>query len=153
MRNPAAVMERSALRRLVFVLAALAIAGAQLPAAAEPKPPTDPELAKSDAALLQDEAKATAEFQRRLRGQVSYRGGLLVIVDRSGGADVTVVPATIMWGIDCSDSGIAVTFGSGSGDTDNGIALQLTSASVSDEKCLHIAPAIGDAVLAITKGN
>jgi hypothetical protein len=133
------------------ILAALAVVQ---PAAAEPKPTADPDLVKSDIALLQDEAKATAEFQRRLRDQVAYRNGLLVIVDRSGTTSgVTVMPATAMWGIDCSDSGIAVTFGAGSGDTDNGIVLQLTGASISDDKCTRLAPAIGDTLLTITKGN
>jgi len=144
------------MRRLAgaAVLAALALAALASPVSAEPKPPADPDLVKSDTALLQDEDKATAEFQRRLRGQVTYRGGMLVIQDRSGtSSGVTVVPATIPWGIDCSDSGIAVTFGSGSSDTDNGIVLQLTGASISDEKCLRLAPAIGETVLAIVKGN
>jgi len=46
-----------------------------------------------------------------------------------------------------------VTFGTGSGDSDNGIVLQLTTAGISDDACTRIAPAIGQAVLAITKGN
>jgi hypothetical protein len=139
------------LPRLAILIALTAAAPLAL---AEPKPPADPSLAASDAALLQDEAKATAELQKRLRGQVTYRNGLLVIIDRSGtNTGATVMPATVMWGVDCSDNGIAVTFGSGGGDTDNGIALQLTSASVSDDKCSRLAPAIGDAMLAITKGN
>ena len=137
-----------------FALAGFVVSGLPLGAAAEPRVSVDPSLAASDAALVQDEAKATAELQRRLHAQVSYRDGVLVIIDRSGtNSGVTVVPATIMWGVDCSDNGVAVTFGAGSGDTDNGIVLQLTSASLSDEKCLKIAPAIGDAVLSITKGN
>jgi len=132
----------------------LAVLAMAQPAAAEPKPAADPDLVKSDIALLQDEGKATAEFQRRLRDQVSFRNGLLVIIDRTGTiSGVTVMPATVMWGIDCSDSGIGVTFGTGSGDTDNGIVLQLTSASISDDKCTRLAPAIGDTLLAITKGN
>lgn len=140
--------------RRLAVLAALLVIGLARPASAEPKAPIDPSLAASDTALLQDEAKATAEFQHRLRGQVTYRNGTLVIVDRSGAASgVTVVPATIMWGVDCGDSGIAVTFGAGSADTDNGIVLQLTSVAVGDDKCLRIAPALGDAVLALTKGD
>ena len=86
--------------------------------------------------------------------QVTYRNGLLVIIDRSGTTSgVTVMPATVLWGIDCSDSGLAVTFGAGSGDTDNGVVLQLTGASITDDKCLHIAPAIGEVVLALAKGN
>jgi hypothetical protein len=132
----------------------LALVVTALPVGAEPKPPSDPELVRSDAALLQDPAKAAAEFQHRLRDQVSYRNGILIIVDRTGASSgVTVVPATIMWGVDCSDSGLGVTFGTGSGDTDNGIVLQLTSAAISDTACLSIAPAIGETALAITKGN
>jgi hypothetical protein len=137
---------------------ASAVAGAlflaALPAAAQPKPPGDPGLAASDKALLQDEGKAIAELQRRLRGQVSFRNGLLIIIDRSGtNTGVAVMPATVMWGIDCSDDGLSIDFGSGSGDTDNGLELQLTTASISDDKCTRIAPAIGELMLAIAKGN
>jgi len=140
--------------RILPVVAALALCGAAVRASAEPKLPVDASLAASDAALLQDEAKATAELQRRLRGQVTYRNGLLVIIDRSGTTGgVTVMPVTVMWGVDCGDSGLAVTFGAGSGDTDNGVVLQLTSANVGDDKCTRIAPAIGESMLAITKGN
>jgi hypothetical protein len=140
-------------RTLAALLIGIVIAG-QGPAQAEPKPPADPDLAKSDAKLLEDEGKATGEFQRRLRAQVAYRNGLLVIQDHSGGSSgVVVMPATVMWSVDCSDSGLIVTFGSGSGDTDNGVDVQLTSAAVPVDKCQRIAPAIGDAVLAITKGN
>jgi hypothetical protein len=138
----------------IVTLAGLVLLGLLFEARAEPKAPVDPGLAASDAALVQDEAKATAELQRRLHAQVSYHNGVLIIIDHSGtNSGVTVVPATIMWGVDCSDGGVAVTFGSGSGDTDNGIVLQLTSTPLSDEKCLKIAPAIGEAVLSITKGE
>jgi hypothetical protein len=134
--------------------AALALAALSIPAAAEPKLSPDPDLAKSDVGLLQDEAKATAELQRRLRAQVSSRGGVLIIHDSSGAAaGVTVMPATVMWGVDCGDGGVAVTFGAGSGDTENGIVLQLTSAAISDDKCTRIAPALGEVVLAIAKGD
>jgi hypothetical protein len=133
---------------------AIALSLIALPAMAEPKPPIDPGLVASDKTLLQDEDKAIAELQRRLRDQVSYRNGLLVIIDRSGlSSGVTVMPATAMWGIDCSETGLAVTFGAGSGDTDNGLVLQLTGAAISDAKCTRIAPAVGDTLLAITKGN
>ena len=137
-----------------IAIAAASLSLAALPAFAQPKVTVDPSLAVSDAALLQEPAKAAAEFQRRLRDQVTYRDGLLVIIDKSGTAPgVTVMPATAMWGIDCSDSGLAITFGSGSGDTDNGVVLQLTSSAISDEKCRQIAPAVGETALAITKGN
>jgi hypothetical protein len=135
-------------------LTAAAFAALTSPAAAEPKIATDPGLVASDNALLQDEAKATAELQRRLSEQVTSRGGMLIIIDRSGvNSGVTVMPATVMWGVDCSDSGLAVTFGAGSGDTDNGIVLQLTSAGISDDKCTRIAPAVGETLLALIKGN
>ena len=45
------------------------------------------------------------------------------------------------------------TFGAGSGDTDNGIVLQLTGAAIGDDECTRLAPAIGEALLAIAKGN
>lgn len=139
--------------RRLMVLAAVAVAALSSLAFAEPKAPVDPSLVASDTTLMQDEAKATDELKRRLHAQVSYRDGILVIIDRSGtSSGVTVMPASVMWGIDCGDSGVAVTFGAGSADTDNGIVLQLTSASVSDDKCTRIAPPLGEAVLAITKG-
>lgn len=139
----------------LFLLAIVGLGlGALSPAIAEPKAPADPSLIASDNALLQDEAKATAELQSRLRSEVTYRNGVLVIIDRGvANADVTVMPATVMWGIDCGQEGISVTFGAGSGDTDNGTMLQLTGADVTDGKCAHIAPAIGETLLAITKGN
>jgi hypothetical protein len=130
----------------------LAFSVAAPAAIAQPKPPLDPGLAASDKALLQDEDKAIAELQRRLHDQVRYRDGLLVITDRTS-SGVTVMPATVMWSVDCSDTGLAVTFGSGSGETDNGLVLQLTSAAINDDKCARLAPALGAAVLAITKGN
>ena len=140
--------------RAIAVLSLAAALLAALPAFAQPKVVVDPSLAASDAALLQDPAKATAELQRRLRDQVTNKDGLIVIVDRSGAVSgVTVMPATVMWGIDCGDSGLAITFGSGSGDTDNGVVLQLTGASITDAKCAEIAPAVGETALAIEKGN
>lgn len=146
-------MHRSLILVLILV-AALALGGAAHSAAAEPKLPIDPSLVASDTTLLQDESKATAELQRRLRDQVSYQNGLLIIVDKSGASSgVTVMPASVMWGLDCGDSGIGLTFGTGSGDTDNGIVLQLTSAAVADDKCRRIAPAVGETLLAIIKGN
>jgi hypothetical protein len=147
-------IEVSAIHSTATLLAAAVLAGVAPPVGAEPRIAANPSLVVSDEALLQDEAKAGAEFERRLRGQVTARDGLLVIIDRSGtSSGVTVVPASIMWGVDCSDSGLTVTFGTGSGDSDNGIVLQLTSAGISDDACTRIAPAIGQVVLAIVKGD
>lgn len=140
------------MRLAAIVVAALFLAAAS--AAAQPKLPVDPGLAASDKALLQDEAKAIAELRRRLRAQASFRNGLLIIIDRSGtNTGVVVMPATATWAIDCSDSGLFIDFGSGSGDTDDGNELQLTAASISDDKCSRIAPAIGETMLAIANGS
>src|SRR5206468_1836895 len=48
---------------------------------------------------------------------------------------------------------MVVSLGAGSGDTDNGVALQLTSAAPTQEQCLAFAPALGQTVLAILKGE
>jgi len=137
---------------LAIAVAAAVLLGSPLAAQTQPRLTADPSLAASDASLLQDEDKAKTELERRLRTQATYRDGVLVLSDRSSGG-LTIMPATVMWSVECSDGGLAVTFGSGSGDTDNGIVLQLTAAAISDDKCGHIAPAIGLAVLALTKGN
>jgi hypothetical protein len=137
----------------VIAVAAAVLLGSPLAAQSQPRLTADPSLAASDATLLQDEDKAKTELERRLRNQATYRDGVLVLIDRSGAGGITVMPATVMWSVECSDGGLAVTFGSGSGDTDNGIVLQLTGAAISDDKCGRIAPAIGLAVLALTKGN
>jgi len=132
------------------VLLALALA-VSTPALAQPKLNVD---RKDDAALLRDERKAIAEFQRRLRDQVSLKNGLLIIQDRgASGASLFIVPPTAFWSVDCSEAGIAVTFGAGSGDTDNGIALQLTGAAATQEQCVAMAPPIGQTLLAIIKGE
>ena len=137
---------------LAIAVAAAVLLGSPLAAQTQPRLTADPSLAASDASLLQDEDKAKTELERRLRTQATYRDGVLVLSDRSSGG-LTIMPATVMWSVECSDGGLAVTFGSGSGDTDNGIVLQLTAAAISDDKCGHIAPAIGLVVLALTKGN
>jgi hypothetical protein len=142
------------MKLIVSLALVIALIGAARPLAAEPKPPLDPDVAKSDIALLKDEDKAIVEFQRRLHDQVTYRNGVLVIVDRTGTSPgIVVMPATVMWAVDCSDNGLGVTFGAGTGDNDNGIMVQLTNAALSDEKCQHIAPPLGEALLALVKGN
>jgi hypothetical protein len=142
-------------RRALLALAGAVLLATAPPTLSQPKPGADLDHSKSDAALLRDDAKATGELQRRLRAQVAYRNGLLIIQDNSGGdaPEVMVMPATAMWSIDCGDSGISVTFGSGTGDTENGISVQLTSAAVAADKCQRIAPALGEALVELTKGN
>jgi len=136
-----------------ILVAVAVLLGTPLVAQTQPRIKADPSQAASDASLLQDEDKAKAELERRLRNQATYRDGVLVVIDRSGDGGVTVMPATMIWSVECGDGGLFVTFGSGSGDTDNGVMLTLTGAKISDDKCARIAPAIGLAVLAVTKGN
>jgi hypothetical protein len=140
-------------RRTAIPVATAVLLGSPLVAQTQPRLKADRSQAASDASLLQDEDKAKAELERRLRNQATYRDGVLVLIDRSGGGGVTVMPATVIWGVECGDEGLIVTFGSGSGDTDNGVMLTLTGAAISDDKCTRIAPAIGLAVLAVTKGH
>ena len=136
------------------VVGALIVAMVLPVAAGRAEPRLGSDRAKDDAALLRDEAKATSELQRRLRDQVAFKDGLLVIQDRSASAaSVVVMPPTAFWSVDCGDNGIGVTFGSGSGDTDNGIALQLTAAAPTQEQCLALAPALAKSVAAIVKGE
>lgn len=139
--------------RFLAAAAVLAAAALAFAAEAEPRLMGEPDQARSDKDLLQDEAKAVGVFQQRLRDQVGVSGGLFVIEDRSGGStSVTVMPTTILWSVDCSDSGLNVTFGSGSAETDIGVTVQLTAAPISGDKCRKIAPAIGATVLALSKG-
>src|SRR5262249_4760443 len=120
------VMSTRPIRRLLAATLMLAapLSLAALPGSAQPRLTADPDQAKSGTKLLQAGAKATAELQRRVKSQVRYQNGLLIIQDRTA-SGVSVVPATIMWMVDCGEGGLAVTFGSGTGDTENGIALQL----------------------------
>ena len=85
--------------------AAAVLLGSPLVAQTQPRLKADPSLAASDASLLQDEDKAKAELERRLRNQATYRDGVLVLIDRSGGGGVKVMPATGIWGVECGDEG------------------------------------------------
>lgn len=138
--------------KILAISLALAMPGAGS-ASAGPRPTAEPAQGKNDTELLRDDAKATAEFQRRLRDQVSARNGLVIIEDHSADWSVTVMPATALWAVDCSDTGLAVTFGAGTGETDNGVAVQLTATALTAEKCRAYAPAIAEALQAILKGE
>jgi hypothetical protein len=139
------------MRALVSAALVLALVA---PALAGPKAPIDPDQARNDAALLQDDGAAMKAMQQRLRDLVGFRNGLLVVAESSGGsASVTVFPATVPWSVVCDDSGLSVTFGAGTGDTDNGIAVTLTAVAVPADKCLKLAPAVGETMLALSRGQ
>src|SRR5215475_8995996 len=128
--HAAVLICRKRVHRICALVAAAVLLGMPLQAQTQPRPKPDPSQPAPDASLLQDEDKAKAELERRLRYQATYRDGVLVVIDRSGSGGVTVMPASVMWSVECSDGGLAVNFGSGSGDTDNGIVLQLTAAAI-----------------------
>jgi hypothetical protein len=95
-------------------------------------------------------AQSEADMQRVLREQIRYQNGLLVFRDKGG---VTVAPATIPWTLDCGEGGVGVTLGSGTGDTENGLAISLATGPMTEEQCQTLAPSLGAAMLAITRGN
>ena len=74
-------------------------------------------------ALLRDPARATPELERRLRKQVRYSNGLLLIEDPILHG-VTTLPATAGWAIDCDMLGVRVTFGA-TGENGRGTEVEL----------------------------
>ena len=64
------------MRALVSAALVLALVA---PALAGPKAPIDPDQARNDAALLQDDGAAMTAMQQRLRDLVGFRNGLLEI--------------------------------------------------------------------------
>jgi len=108
---------------------------------------------RQDLDLLQDEASATTEFERRLREQVHFRDGVLVIRDEELPDWISVVPASILWIINCGPTGLIVSFGPAPSVKDSGPVLNLTWATVPAEMCEQIAVAVGETLLAITHGE
>jgi hypothetical protein len=95
-------------------------------------------------------AQSDADLQGLLRSQIRYQNGLLVFHDKAG---VTVAPATIPWTLDCGEGGVGVTLGSGTGETENGLAIPLGNTPMTDSQCQSLAPSLGATMLAITRGN
>lgn len=103
-------------------------------------------------ALITDPAAAQneADLQAKLRDPIHYQNGLLVFRDKGG---VTVAPATIAWTLDCGQGGIGITLGSGTSETENGLAISLSSTPMTDTQCQPLSISLGTTMLAITKGN
>lgn len=95
-------------------------------------------------------AQSETDLQRQLRDQVRYQNGLLVFHDKAG---VTVAPATIPWTLDCGEGGVGITIGSGTGETENGLAISLGTSPMTDAQCQPLAVSLGTTMLAITRGN
>jgi hypothetical protein len=103
--------------------------------------------------LLRDPARAAPELEKRLRGQVHYSNGLLLIEDPILHG-ITTLPATTGWAIDCGILGVAVTFGA-TGENGAGTEVNLVpiGTSISNYTCRGISEVVGAAVLRLTNGQ
>jgi hypothetical protein len=104
-------------------------------------------------ALLRDPARAGPELERRLRKQVQYSNGLLLVEDPIFHG-VTTLPATAGWAISCDTLGVSVTFGA-TGENDAGINVEIVPLGTAVEAgaCDGISKALGAAVLRLTSGQ
>jgi hypothetical protein len=105
---------------------------------------TSAEQAKIDAQLL-------FNLQMRLRHQVRYYNGTLMIEDETLDT-INTFPATIAWSISCDNTGVAVNIGDVS-ETGSGVAVNLTDQAVDAAVCRSISGPLGAAVLQLTRGE
>jgi hypothetical protein len=104
-------------------------------------------------ALLRDPVRAAPELERRLRKQVRYSNGLLLIEDPILHG-VTTFSATAAWAIDCDMLGVRVTFGA-TGENGTGTEVELVPLGTKVERnaCHGISGLLGEAVLRLTSGQ
>jgi|SRR5579864_4819176 len=119
---------------------------------------TSAEQAEIDAqkrleAALRDPARAGPELERRLRKQVRYSNGLLLIEDPILHG-ITTLPATTEWAIDCGVLGVAVTFGA-TGENGAGTEVNLVpiGTTISNYACRGVSEVLGAAILRLTSGQ
>lgn len=101
--------------------------------------------------VLRDPARSGQVLEQRLRRQVRYANGLLLIEDPILHG-VTTLPATIGWSVSCDEiTGVQVSFGSG----DSGAVLDLVplGTKISKSTCSRISQEVGAAVLRLTSGQ
>jgi hypothetical protein len=104
-------------------------------------------------ALLSDPATAAPELERRLRQQVRYYNGVLLIEDPILHS-VTALPATTAWSISCDAGGVQVNFGDTS-DNGSGAYVEITPIGIgaAPTACKGISARLGTAVLRLTRGE
>jgi hypothetical protein len=102
-------------------------------------------------ALLRDPVRAGPELERRLRKQIRYSNGLLLIEDPILHG-ITTLPATTGWSIGCGEVGIAITFGA-AGEVGTEVELVPFGTKVATYACRGISDALGAAVLRLTSGQ
>jgi hypothetical protein len=93
-------------------------------------------------------------LEQRLRKQVRYSNGLLLIQDPILHG-ITTLPATVGWSISCNENlGVQVIFGAG-GDSGSGSEVELVPSGtrVQRNACSGISEMVGAAVLRLTSGQ
>jgi len=99
---------------------------------------------------LRDPARSGLVLEQRLRKQVHYSNGLLLIEDPILHG-ITTLPATIAWSVSCDVTGVAVSFGSG--DSGSVVDLVLVGTKISQGSCSRISQELGTAVLRLASGQ
>ncbi len=146
----------SLVRRVIILVAMLIAVGAVMASNAgkHDQERIRGEGLRAEAALMADPLRAGPELERRLREHVSSREGMLIVSDTLPGIPtVYVLPMSAMWVVSCDILGLSVAFGPGSGEYDNSVNVDLTPVPISEPQCRDLAPAIGQKILAITRGN
>jgi hypothetical protein len=101
--------------------------------------------------VLRDPARSGPVLEQRLRKQVRYSNGLLLIED-PGLHGITTIPASSAWSVNCDEvTGVEVAWGSG--DTAPVVELVPIGTKISRNACRELSQKVGDAVLRLTSGQ
>jgi hypothetical protein len=103
-------------------------------------------------ALLKDPVRLLPELEQRLRKQVRYDSGMLIIKEPLTDS-IRTFPPTVRWSVACAVIGVSVNFGDTS-ENGNGVTLNLTDFSgVDTHVCQSISGPLGAAVKRLTRGG
>jgi hypothetical protein len=108
--------------------------------------------------MLSDPLRASAEFDRRLRSQVSVRGGLIIVRNAPIENSVTyILPASAPWVISCG-YGFIIHFGTAidgtEGYTSNLVQLDLAHGlEIPPSTCNELGPLVGETLLSMLRIN
>jgi hypothetical protein len=115
------------------------------------------EAEAAEARLMADFRVAGPELKRRLAERVRRSGRLLILGPFPGASNfsITAMPLSTPWAVECSSSGLTVTFGGwssgnvdeGSGEISPDFALSLTVTRPSEELCVEFVSLIGEALV------
>jgi hypothetical protein len=115
------------------------------------------EAEAAEAGLMADLRTAGPELKRRLAEQVRRSGRLFIVGANLGASNfsITAMPLSTPWAVECSSSGLTVTFGGwssgdiseGDGEVSADVALSLTSTRLSEQLCAEFVSLIGEALV------